>query len=39
MLITLAEKQLSEIPVVVLDSETTGLSPGLRHRIVEVGAT
>ena len=32
------EKTLKEIPVVVIDTETTGLHPGLGHRIFEVGA-
>jgi DNA polymerase-3 subunit epsilon len=32
------EKRPSEIPLVVLDTETTGLYPGLGHRIVEIGA-
>lgn len=31
-------KRPSEIPLVVLDTETTGLFPGLGHRIVEIGA-
>ena len=34
----LLEKRPSEIPIVVLDTETTGLYPGLGHRIVEIGA-
>lgn len=34
----LFEKRPSEIPIVVLDTETTGLYPGLGHRIVEIGA-
>jgi DNA polymerase-3 subunit epsilon len=33
-----AEKSLYEIPVVVLDTETTGLYPGLGDRMVEIGA-
>lgn len=33
-----AEKRLADIPVVVLDTETTGLEPGLGHRVVEIGA-
>lgn len=33
-----AEKFPSEIPIVVLDTETTGLHPGLGHRVVEIGA-
>lgn len=32
------EKRLTDIPVVVLDTETTGLNPALGHRIVEIGA-
>lgn len=28
----------ADIPIVVLDTETTGLYPGLGHRIVEIGA-
>jgi DNA polymerase-3 subunit epsilon len=32
------EKPPSEVPIVVLDTETTGLFPGLGHRIVEIGA-
>ncbi|WP_420628674.1 exonuclease domain-containing protein [Candidatus Leptofilum sp.] len=34
----LLAKRPSEIPLVVLDTETTGLFPGLGHRIVEIGA-
>lgn len=34
----LADRLLSEVPVVVLDTETTGLHPGLGHRIVEIAA-
>ena len=34
----LLEKRPSETPIVVLDTETTGLYPGLGHRIVEIGA-
>lgn len=33
-----AEKRPSDIPIVVLDTETTGLYPGLGHRVVEIGA-
>lgn len=33
-----AEKRPSTIPIVVLDTETTGLYPGLGHRVVEIGA-
>ena len=33
-----AEKRPSQIPIVVLDTETTGLFPGMGHRIVEIGA-
>lgn len=32
------DKELSEVPVVVVDTETTGLFPGMGHRVVEVGA-
>lgn len=32
------EKRPSDIPIVVLDTETTGLFPGLGHRVVEIGA-
>lgn len=32
------EKRPSQIPIVVLDTETTGLYPGLGHRVVEIGA-
>ncbi len=32
------EKRPSTIPIVVLDTETTGLFPGLGHRVVEIGA-
>ena len=32
------EKRPSTIPIVVLDTETTGLYPGLGHRVVEIGA-
>jgi DNA polymerase-3 subunit epsilon len=32
------EKRPSQIPIVVLDTETTGLFPGLGHRVVEIGA-
>ncbi len=33
-----AEKRPSDIPIVVLDTETTGLFPGMGHRVVEIGA-
>ncbi|MCA9941057.1 MAG: WYL domain-containing protein [Anaerolineales bacterium] len=33
-----AEQKLSDIPLVVLDTETTGLRPELGHRVVEVAA-
>lgn len=36
--VKLLAKRPSEIPIVVLDTETTGLFPGLGHRIVEIGA-
>ena len=32
------DKELSEVPLVVLDTETTGLFPGMGHRVVEVAA-
>ena len=32
------EKTIDEIPVVVLDTETTGLHTSLGHRVVEIGA-
>jgi DNA polymerase-3 subunit epsilon len=32
------EMPLAEVPIVVLDTETTGLSPALGHRVVEVAA-
>ncbi len=31
------EKLLSEIPIVILDTETTGLNPAMGHRVVEIG--
>lgn len=34
----LAEQTLAEVPLVVLDTETTGLHPQLGHRVVEVAA-
>lgn len=34
----LLEKRPSDVPIVVLDTETTGLYPGLGHRVVEIGA-
>ncbi len=34
----LAEQTLAEVPLVVLDTETTGLHPELGHRVVEVAA-
>ncbi len=34
----LEEKAVADVPVVVLDTETTGLSPVMGHRIVEIGA-
>jgi len=33
-----AESPLAEVPIVVLDTETTGLYPGLGHRVVEIAA-
>ena len=35
---TWLEKQPSDVPLVILDTETTGLYPGLGHRVVEIGA-
>jgi DNA polymerase III subunit epsilon len=35
---TLDERQLAEVPIVVLDTETTGLSPELGHRVIEIAA-
>ena len=35
---SLEDKRLRDVPLVVLDTETTGLYPGLGHRVVEVGA-
>lgn len=32
------EKPLSEVPLVIIDTETTGLSPAFGHRVVEIGA-
>lgn len=32
------EAKLNDIPIVVIDTETTGLHPGLGDRVVEVGA-
>lgn len=32
------EKRPSDVPLVILDTETTGLYPGLGHRVVEIGA-
>jgi len=34
----LANKTPADIPIVVLDTETTGLFPWLGHRVVEIGA-
>lgn len=34
----LLDKELSDAPLVVVDTETTGLSPALGHRVVEVAA-
>src|SRR5690554_7940501 len=33
----LEEKAVADVPVVVLDTETTGLSPVMRHRIAAIG--
>lgn len=35
---SIEHKNLRDVPLVVLDTETTGLHPGLGHRIIEVGA-
>ncbi len=35
---TLIESSIFEVPVVVIDTETTGLFPGVGHRIVELAA-
>ncbi|MFQ5401649.1 MAG: exonuclease domain-containing protein [Anaerolineae bacterium] len=32
------ERRPSEVPIVVLDTETTGLFPAMGHRVVEIGA-
>lgn len=32
------DKRPSDVPLVILDTETTGLYPGLGHRVVEIGA-
>lgn len=32
------EKRPSVVPLVIIDTETTGLYPGLGHRVVEIGA-
>ncbi len=37
-MIELDEKRPLEVPIVVLDTETTGLYAGLGHRVVEIGA-
>jgi DNA polymerase-3 subunit epsilon len=33
-----ADKRPSEIPITIIDVETTGLLPGMGHRVVELGA-
>lgn len=38
MMFDFAEKRPSEIPIVVLDTETTGLMPEMGHRVIEIGA-
>lgn len=37
-MLTFDEQDIAEIPVVVLDTETTGLHAGLGNRMVEIGA-
>lgn len=37
-MIAFDDKLITQVPVVVLDTETTGLHPGLGHRVVEVAA-
>ncbi|MDX1688825.1 MAG: exonuclease domain-containing protein [Candidatus Promineifilaceae bacterium] len=32
------ERPLAEVPIVIVDTETTGLSPAYGHRVVEIGA-
>ncbi len=34
----LTDKRLADVPIVVLDTETTGLDPLMGHRVVEIGA-
>ena len=34
----LTDKWLADVPIVVLDTETTGLDPRMGHRVVEIGA-
>jgi len=34
----LTDRRLADVPLVVLDTETTGLSPSMGHRVVEIGA-
>ena len=36
MLSELSERPIHDVPIVVLDTETTGLIPGIGHRIVEL---
>ncbi len=37
-MLNFAEKRPFSVPTVILDTETTGLSPALGHRVVEIGA-
>jgi DNA polymerase III subunit epsilon len=38
MVLNWLEQRPSDVPLVILDTETTGLYPGLGHRVVEIGA-
>ncbi|HFQ93702.1 MAG TPA: hypothetical protein ENK32_06815, partial [Anaerolineae bacterium] len=37
-MVDLSEQRPSDIPIVILDTETTGLMPQMGHRVVEIGA-